>query len=171
MPSENITPQTLRLFAGLLAKPTEESLVAIEEIAHETHWLYDAVQELKEFSLEHWQGEHTRLFISGHPKTFCPPFESAYVHGIMSGPVTSELEQFYHSIGLEPIADIPADYLGIMLECAAYLLEHPSYTDENFQSYWQKHIIKWVPRFAADLQKDSHLRLYQQLGLKLEELF
>ncbi|MCK5662819.1 MAG: molecular chaperone TorD family protein [Thiotrichaceae bacterium] len=171
MSSKNITPQTLRIFAGLLAKPGEESLAAIEEIAHNNHWLYDSIQELKEFSLEHWQGEHTRLFISGHPKTFAPPFESAYINGIMNGPACSEIEQFYHSIGLDPIEDLPADYLGIMLECAAYLLESNSNTEDNFQILWEKHLAQWVPKFASDLQEHSHLRLYQQLGLKLKELF
>jgi len=65
MLSENITPQKLRLLAGLLAKPGEDSLAALEEIAKENHWLYESVQQLKDISLEHWQGEHTQLFING----------------------------------------------------------------------------------------------------------
>ncbi len=190
MSSENITPQKLRLLAGLLAKPSEESLMAIEEIAQENHWLYDSLAELKEMSLEHWQAEHTQLFINGHPKTLCPPFESVYRHTMMNGPACGEIEQLYQSIGLETVADVPSDYLGIMLECAAYLLEQksfpPSETEnvnednllhieesawKHFQTLWQDHLAKWVPRFANDLQKHSQLRLYQQLGLKLKELF
>lgn len=191
--SNNFTPQQLRLLAGLLAKPGEESLAAIAEMAQEHHWLYDSVQELKEISLEHWQGEHTQLFVNGHPKTVCPPFESAYRHGVMNGQACSDIEQLYYSVGLEPIEDVPADYLGMMLECAAYLLEQKSslspdssspQTEDNsekenvinnpagdFQILWQKHLAKWVPNFANDLVQYSELRLYQQLGQQLKDLF
>lgn len=189
MPSENVTPQKLRILAGLLATPGEESLTVIEEIAKENHWLYESVQELKNISLEHWQAEHTQLFINGHPKTSCPPFESVYRHSMMNGPACSEIEQLYQSIGLEAVDDVPPDYLGIMLECAAYLLEqkslppsehlqeeagdlvHIEEIGDYFQTLWQAHLAKWVPKFANDLQKHSQLRLYQQLGLKLKELF
>ncbi|OAD21446.1 cytoplasmic chaperone TorD family protein [Candidatus Thiomargarita nelsonii] len=187
MLSENITPQKLRLLAGLLAKPGEDSLAALEEIAKENHWLYESVQQLKDISLEHWQGEHTQLFINGHPETTCPPFESVYRHSVMNGPVCNKIEQIYQSIGLEPVDDMLPDYLGVMLECAAYLLEqklptehpqedvgdlvHIEETGKYFQTLWQDHLAKWVPKFANDLQKHSELRLYQQLGLKLKELF
>ena len=195
MSSNKITPQQLRLFAGLLAKPGEESLTAIEEIAQEHHWLYDSIQELKEMSLEHWQGEHTRLFVNGHPKTGCPPFESVYRQGVMNGPVCDEIELLYQESGLESVENVPPDYLGVMLECAAYLLEQKSTTPsseilasqsnennnnlihleedawQNFQILWQDHLTKWVPQFANDLEQQSELRLYQQLGSKLKELF
>ncbi|RKZ39318.1 MAG: molecular chaperone TorD [Gammaproteobacteria bacterium] len=194
MSSNKITPQQLRLFAGLLAKPGEESLAAIEEIAQEHHWLYDSIQELKEMSLEHWQGEHTQLFVNGHPKTVCPPFESVYRHGVMNGQACDDIERLYQESGLESVEGVPPDYLGVMLECAAYLLEQKSTppsdittlqqnVDENdiihleeeawknFQTLWQEHLTKWVPKFANDLQQHSELRLYQQLGLKLKELF
>jgi len=195
MSSNKITPQQLRLFAGLLAKPSEESLTAIEEIAQEHHWLYDSIQELKEMSLEHWQGEHTRLFVNGHPKTGCPPFESVYRQGVMNGPVCDEIELLYQESGLESVENVPPDYLGVMLECAAYLLEQKSTTPsseilasqsnennnnlihleedawQNFQILWQDHLTKWVPQFANDLEQQSELRLYQQLGSKLKELF
>jgi len=183
MPSDQITPQQLRLFAGLLAMPSEESLVAIEEIAQQNHWLYESLPQLKSISLEHWQTEHTKLFINGHPETPCPPFESVYRHGIMSGQACCEIEQLYQSIGLEPVEDMPADYLGVMLECAAYLLEQKSSATDlqsnsgeikkgaNFQTLWQDHLAKWLPKFASDLQQHSQLHLYQQLGRQLKELF
>lgn len=193
MSSNKITPQQLRLLAGLLAKPSEASLAAIEEIAQEHHWLYESVQELKEISLERWQNEHTLLFVNGPPKKVCPPFESVYRHDMMKGPACHEIELLYQESGLEAVDDVPPDYLGTMLECAAYLLEQksalPSETStvqpmdennlihleedsrKNFQTLWKEHLTKWVPKFAHDLQKGSELRLYQQLGSKLKELF
>jgi len=115
------------------------------------------VQQLKDISLEHWQGEHTQLFINGHPETTCPPFESVYRHSVMNGPACNEIEQIYQSIGLEPVDDMLPDYLGVMLECAAYLLEQklpteqPQESGKYFQTLWQDHLTKWVPKFANDL--------------------
>ena len=180
MPTNQINPQQLRLLAGLLAMPSEDSLDVIEEIAQQNNWLYESFDELKAtVSLEHWQTEHTRLFINGHPKTTCPPFESVYRNGIMQGPACNEIEQLYQAVGLEPIKDMPSDYLGIMLECAAYLLEQKSSTlnsqpnneVDNFQILWQDHLAKWVPKFADDLLKHGQLLLYRQLGQQLKELF
>ncbi len=178
MSPNNITPQQLRIFAVLLAKPSKDSLAILEEIAQENHWLYESVQELKQISLEDWQAEHTQMFINGYPETCCPPFESVYLHGIMNSPVCNQIEQIYQSVDLEPVDGVPADYLGMMLECAAYLLEQKNSQssdienrDQNFQTLWQEHLAKWVPNFANDLQKNSELRLYQQLGIKLKELF
>jgi len=181
MPANQITPKQLRLFAGLLATPSEDSLAALEEIAQQNNWLYESIHELKTIPLEHWQTEHTRLFINGYPQTVCPPFESVYRNGIMQGPVCNEIEQLYQAIGLEPIEDMPSDYLGIMLDCAAYLLEQKSAMpssqpttiseESNFQILWQDHLAKWVPKFANDLHQHSQLLLYQQLGQQLKELF
>lgn len=154
--------------------PTEDSLEIIEELAQEQTWLQEAKTELASISLGNWQAEHARLFINGHPKICCPPFESAYRHGIMNGPSCHQIKQFYQSIGLEAVEGISPDYLGMMLECAAYLLEQQS-TDKEFATHWetlwQDHLKLWVPQFAEDLQRYSDLRLYQQLGLKLKELF
>jgi TorA maturation chaperone TorD len=87
------------LFAGLLASPGEESLEIIEQWAEEYPWLQAPAAELKNWSLEWWQAEYTRLFINGYPKTVCPPFESVYCHGVMNAGPCDRLEDFYHSIG------------------------------------------------------------------------
>jgi putative dimethyl sulfoxide reductase chaperone len=186
MSSNNITPQSLRLFSGLLATPTDESLEIIAELVQENLWLEEALEELREIPLDHWQGEHTRLFINGHPKTVCPPFESAYRYGLMNGPSCEQIEEIYSTVGLEAVEGIAPDYLGMMLECAAYLLEqkaftttadesgeegNPEQTTDLFQTLWQTHLATWVPKFAEDLAQQSQLRLYQQLGMKLKELF
>jgi TorA maturation chaperone TorD len=167
---EHLTPHKLRLLAGLLAAPGEGSLEIITELAQTELWLQSAVDQLTNFSLERWQGEHTYLFINGHPKTACPPFESVYRHGIMNGAVCSELASFYQKIGLEPIEEISPDYLGVLLECAAYLAEQQPFPTAWWEELWQHHLARWVPRFARDLQH-SELFLYQQLGKQLERLF
>jgi putative dimethyl sulfoxide reductase chaperone len=193
MSSNNITPQQLRLLAGLLAAPTENSLEVIAELTTEKHWLQEPLQELTTIPMDQWQAEYTRLFTNDKP--VCPPFESLYRQGILNGPLYSEIERIYQTIGLETVEGIPSDYLGAMLECGAYLLEQKSalfsYTsirqktegekkwvhlDERssqsvFQTLWQTHLAEWVPQFADDLQQHSEIDLYQKLGMKLKELF
>ena len=74
----NVSAQTLRLYSGLLASPGSGSLEVLRELAGEHEWLRQPLAELENLPLGEWQAEHTRLFISGHPKTVCPPFESAF---------------------------------------------------------------------------------------------
>lgn len=169
LPVENITPHQLRLFAGLLASPGEESLEIIEQWAEEYPWLQAPAAELKNWSLEWWQAEYTRLFINGYPKTVCPPFESVYCHGVMNAGPCDRLEDFYHSIGLETVEGLPADYLGVMLECAAYLSEQQPFNAAAWETLWQDHFDQWLSRFAKDVQT-SELLLYQMLGQQLQQL-
>lgn len=160
-------PDYLRLLAGLLAAPEADSLAVLTKLVDEHPWLRDPVAELFDLGLPHWQAEHTRLFISNYPKTLCPPFESAY----RGGAPTGELAALYLRIGLEA-NDISADYLGAMLECAAYLLESGSATDNLWHELWNEHLARWVPRFSNDLinVQDCPL-LYHRLGEKFSDLF
>nr|VFK07219.1 MAG: chaperone TorD involved in molybdoenzyme TorA maturation [Candidatus Kentron sp. LPFa] len=159
----------LRFLAGLLAAPEAESLSALAELADEHAWLREPVAELSDLGLPHWQAEHTRLFISNYPKTLCPPFESAYRGGAPSG----ELKGLYLRIGLEA-NDISTDYLGAMLECAAYLLEEPEFVHNHdlWHELWDEHLAKWVPRFSNDLiHVPNCLLLYHRLGEEFSILF
>ena len=119
--------------------------------------------------LGEWQAEHTRLFVSGHPRTVCPPYESAYRKGDSGGLAAEKLTALYRQIGLET-KDISADYLGAILECAAYLLETPQTQDEETWSrLWEGHIVGWVPAFANDLHTETRMLLYHRLARQLLE--
>jgi TorA maturation chaperone TorD len=161
-------PNDLRVLATLLAMPEADALDALRDMLPATHWLAEGLPELERMPLEHWQAEHTRLFVSGYPKTPCPPFESAYRQGTMGGTAASDLGGLYRRAGLQA-ADVPADYLGTMLECAAYLKEQGM--DDLFRELLDEHMEKWVPRFARDLQDQADLALYRDLGAQLGLLF
>nr|VFJ94255.1 MAG: Nitrate reductase delta subunit [Candidatus Kentron sp. LFY]VFJ96700.1 MAG: Nitrate reductase delta subunit [Candidatus Kentron sp. LFY] len=162
-------PNHLRLLAGLLAAPEADSFVVLAALADEHAWLHDPIAELSTLGLPHWQSEHTRLFISNYPKTLCPPFESAY----RGGAPTVELAGLYLRVGLEA-NDISPDYLGAMLECAAYLLEKSDFATDSdlWHELWDEHLAAWVPRFSDDLiNTENCLLLYRCLGEKLSALF
>lgn len=165
----NTTPDHLRLLSALLASPTADSLGLLHELEGEHDWLSGPLEELKNAGLAEWQAEHTRLFINGHPKTVCPPFESAFLRGGMFGVACDELTGFYQRAGLRA-EDMPADYFGTQLECAAWLLEQQcDHSSALLQELWDRHLAIWAPRFAATLQAESRLMLYRQLGQQLEE--
>lgn len=163
------SPQTLRTLALLLGMPHQDALSTIEDLAKTYPWLQQVVDELRTIPLEHWQAEHTRLFLSGYPETVCPPFESAYRHGCMDGPVRAELEQLYRQVGLAPVK-APADYLGTLLECAAYLSEENTPHAAVLSVLWDEHLRGWLPDFSRALIEHSRLKLYRNLGKQLAAL-
>jgi TorA maturation chaperone TorD len=172
-PGKPADPGQLRLLAGLLATPTGDSLPVLNALSEDHPWLLPGVEELTALPLDQWQGEHTRLFVNGYPKTVCPPFESAYRHGCMHGNATGQLSDLYRRLGLSA-GEVPADYLGTELEAAAWLLEQldpEPHTTGLWNELWHNHLAIWAGRFAADLRSKSELRLYRDLGEKIAALF
>lgn len=161
-------PKQLRVLASLLALPAEDALDALRDMGAEYPWLATAIAELEDIGLERWQAEHTRLFVSGYPDTPCPPYESAYRQGTMGGTFAGDLSDLYLRAGLE-VAGGRADYLGTLLECAAYLTDLGE--DQLLLELLQDHMAHWVPRFARDLQEHAELALYRDLGVRLGLLF
>nr|VFK52584.1 MAG: chaperone TorD involved in molybdoenzyme TorA maturation [Candidatus Kentron sp. TUN]VFK53083.1 MAG: chaperone TorD involved in molybdoenzyme TorA maturation [Candidatus Kentron sp. TUN] len=170
MTEQRPDPNYLRLLAGLLAAPEADSLAVLAALADDHTWLREPVAELSYLGLPYWQAEHTSLFISNFPKTLCPPFESAYLRGESIG----ELAGLYLRAGLEA-NDMSPDYLGTMLEYAAYLLEKPEFTDSDdnlWHELWDDHLANWVPRFSSNLiSTENCLLLYRCLGERLSALF
>ncbi|MBI5890922.1 MAG: molecular chaperone TorD family protein [Nitrosomonadales bacterium] len=166
----NASPEILRLLSGLLASPGNESLDVLRELTAQHAWLVKPVAELEQTPLEEWQAEHTRLFISGHPKTVCPPFESAFLRGTMFSTASDQLGDLYRRAGLQA-ESLPPDYLGTQLECAAYLSEQPcNHSSELLLELWREHLSAWLPKFGSALQQESRLLLYRLFGRQLAEL-
>ena len=166
-------PSHLRRLAMLLAMPEAGALEALREISSQEPWLSEPIAELESLPLERWQAEHTRLFVSGYPKTPCPPFESAYRQGNMGGTAALDLQGLYRRAGLEA-GETPPDYLGTQLEFAAYLLDvGPGEGDADCPAgaltaeLWDEHLCRWLPRFARDLHTQAELMLYRGLGERL----
>jgi TorA maturation chaperone TorD len=162
-----VDPDQLRVAAALLSMPTDDSVDAVRDMLPTAPWLRSSLPELERLPSDRWQAEHTRLFITGYPRTPCPPFESAYRHGTMGGTAAGDLEALYRRAGLRS-GEVPADYLGTMLECAAYLQEQGM--EELLEELFEQHLGRWVPRFARDLRDSAELELYRELGAQLGRL-
>lgn len=159
----------LRILATLLSQPEDDALDALRDMLSAAPWLRDGIAELEGTALEHWQAEHTRLFVSGWPKTPCPPFQSAYRQGHMGGTAAIDLQDLYRRAGLKA-NEMPTDYLGTMLECAAWLAEQDDAAD-LLRELEEEHLDLWLPRFALDLRENARLTLYRDLGRQIAHLY
>jgi TorA maturation chaperone TorD len=162
--------KTLRLHGLMLCMPDRESLSLLQTLSEEQRWLQTGLHELCLTPLAQWQGEYTRLFVNGFPKTAAPPFESVYRHQTMYGPVVDQLHSLYRDAGLT-VDDMPADYLGTQLEFAAYLAASDDPRACHWQTrLWRDHLQQWLPRFIADLCQHSQLLIYRLWGGQLSLL-
>ncbi|MDR3390376.1 MAG: molecular chaperone TorD family protein [Sulfuriferula sp.] len=151
--------------AMLLAEPDAESLAILSEQAGLRDWLAPALHELSAMPLDAWQGEHTHLFTF---PAVCPPFATAYLEeGTLNGHRAAALESYYAALGLRPTG-LPADYLGTICECAAFLCEHGDRV--VLQDFCQDYLGDWLDRFLEDLRTKSNILLYQGLALELGSL-
>jgi TorA maturation chaperone TorD len=166
----DIQSTELNILASLLGNPDMDAKEAVRDLADHYEWLAPAVEELDKLSLEEWQAEHARLFITGYPTTPCPPFESAYLQGRMRGHAVDALVDLYHRIGMASTG-APADYLGTLLECAAYLKSEPKAASIFWSELWSGHLGRWAPKFCRDLKRHARLKLYRIVAERLCLLF
>jgi TorA maturation chaperone TorD len=163
--------QELNLLSGLLAEPCEDSLAAIEELAPQLPWLSpEALTQLRETSLDHWQMEHTRLFVSGHPTTDCLPFESVWMEGQMMGEAVMRMANWYQDAGFSIESDLPADFLGTELQFLAFLIEHHREQEELMHEVLSD-MNAWIPKFTTAVRIHAELLLYKDWAKRLEVLF
>lgn len=120
------------------------------------------------------QADYTRLFITGYPRTPCPPYESVYREKQLLGKSNQEVQTIYREWGMSVDARL-ADHLATEFEFLAFLSSStalPEIADkaqEAARSFTRDHLQKWVPQFAADLQNNAGLEGYKALGEAIGE--
>lgn len=164
-----VTPEQLEVLALLFGTPESGSLEVLEALAEKHPWLAAPLAELRQLPLQRWQGEHTALFVSGYPKTVAPPFISAFLYGQMGGGVEEDLLDFYRRLGLEP-NDMPADYLGTLFECAAWLISQQEERELEHNELWQRYLLPVLPEFSDRLIGEGGLHLYKAMGKELARI-
>lgn len=161
----------LDLLSALLAEPCEESLATLEEIAPQLPWLSaEALAEIRQLPLDHWQAEHTRLFVSGHPKTPCMPFESVWTEGQMMGESVLRMSQWYADAGFDVQTELPFDFLGTELQFLAFMIEHHREQEEQIADLLLA-LQAWIPKFATTVIIQTEVKLYKDWAKRLTQLF
>ncbi len=126
-----------------------------------------ATNQLKEIPLEHLQAEHTRLFISAYPHLPCPPYESAYREGTLLGNSAAAVDRIYREHRIV-VSGEDVDHAAVELEFMAFLLtvgDDDAMTDAA--SFFETHLLAWMPKFAADIQQASKLNFFRETGILL----
>jgi TorA maturation chaperone TorD len=135
-------------------------------------WAAAMVEAFAEETLETLQIEHTRLFVNNIEGVPCPPYEAAYIDGHLLTKTTAAVAAFYEAWGLQQALET-ADYLPVELQFVAYLLELESQAEDAKpieaarQQFITEHLLRWLPRFAADLQENAQITFYQKTGIHL----
>ncbi len=156
----------LRFCAACLAEPNTGALAALDLASVWQPWLGSAIRQLMHAGLDAWRGEHTRLFVV---PALAPPFASAFREGGINGAASRAAEEFYATLGLATREGLPADYLGSLLECEAYLLENAAVQDA--EAFRRTFIADWIERFVASLSEHSTLEFYRGLGERILALY
>jgi len=142
-----------------------------DEVIFELGRVADGLDEARGLPLDRVQGEYTRLFINAFPHLPCPPYESAYRSRSLIGKATELVAATYREWGLE-VDDKSADHVGAELEFMAFLIRlsledaHTDTTDAQ-KAFFRDHIMKWMPEFAADLDREASLGLYGSVARTL----
>jgi TorA maturation chaperone TorD len=159
--------QSLKLHGFLLRKPDQDLLDRLQTLSEEHRWMQAGLHELTLTPLEAWQGEYTRLFVEGDPKTPAPPYESVYRQQERETQVLQRLQALYREAGLN-IGEKPADYLGTQLAFAAQLAASDDPRASRWLvRLWRDHLQQWLPRFVADVCEHSQLLIYRLWGGQL----
>ena len=168
-----------RLLARALSYPERDYVGQIQDVIGNVRlelWddpnlpLSDLIEELGQLAqlpLDQVQGEHTRLFVAAYPRVPCPPYESAYREGQLSGDAAGEVDRLYRRWGLSVDGE-EVDHAGAELEFAAFLLAMNT-TDSLSAAgkFFSEHLHAWLPGFATDLARDGRLGFYRALGTLL----
>jgi len=165
-----------RLLARALAYPDKHFVGRLQDAVGQVRldmWsdqrlpLGPLMQELGKLAhvpLDQVQGEYTRLFVNAYPHVPCPPYASAYVEGELLGQAAEEIDRLYRQWGL--VVDGEAvGHAGSELEFMAYLLTLG--TPESLAAaadFLSGHVLPWLPRFAADVERESRLGFYRAVG-------
>lgn len=137
--------------------------------------LHQVVDLLEKEPLVKLQADYTRLFITGYPKTPCPPYESVYREKQLLGKSNQEVQTIYHEWGMLVDSRL-ADHLATEFEFLAFLssasdqAEIADKAKKTERVFIDDHFGKWVPKFANDLKSHAEIEGYKLLGEAIGEL-
>ncbi len=174
MTNLNFNAFVYRFLSRAFAYPNDAFLPALRENLAQTGEmasdLSPIVDLLSEESPVNLQAEYTRLFISGYPKTPCPPYESAYREGRLMGQANVSVRALYSQWGM--VVDPPlGDHIATELEFLAFLtalaMTAPEIAEQALTTraaFLSEHPGQWIPQFAANLQTHAQIEGYRLLA-------
>ena len=101
---------------------------------------------------EELEAEYTSLFVTGYPKTPCPPYFSAYQTGMIVSDYTDKLYDLYEEYGIELSNEQFPDFIPIMMEFMTLLLTND--LNEEAKSFY-KDYLSWLGEFSDNIKRNT----------------
>ncbi len=148
----------------------------LQDIEGDQTELLTLIELFKAEDLETLQGEYTRLFITGYPKTPCPPYESVQLEGRIMGKAADAVEKIYKEWGMRVEPGI-LDHISTELEFCAFLLSASTLEEdtaldaqEAYDAFKQNHLYVWLPEFLKKLHANTNFQVYRQLAALVQQV-
>ncbi|MBW8016453.1 MAG: molecular chaperone TorD family protein [Planctomycetes bacterium] len=120
--------------------------------------------------------DFARLFV-GPYKLLAPPYGSFYLEdGKLMGDSTADVKVRYEKEGLDIVIKDAPDHIAMELEFMYFLItkQIKAIEDSNLQeaqaclhkqsAFLQNHLVRWLPKFAENVQQNSQTKFYMQLS-------
>lgn len=160
--------QIYALLAILLGKPADEDLlsnIAALKVDDEKSALGEAWQQLIQAaantSAEAQSREYHQLFI-GLTQGEVIPYASYYQTGFLNEKPLADLRVDLGKLGLARQADKkePEDHAAALCDVMRLILTANGTPVVTAEQFFNRHIVKWLPRFFVDLQKAASADFY-----------
>jgi len=151
--------QNFFILGKFLTYPTKELpdeililLKNMEENKYKKNYmeLYEILK--KEIRNEELEAEYTSLFITGYPKTPCPPYYSVYKTGLMVSKHTEDLYNIYEKYGIELSNEQFPDFIPTMIEFLTLLLSNNM--EEEAKKFHNEY-LSWLTEFADNIKRNT----------------
>jgi len=169
--------QKFFIFGKLFTYPTKELKEEIEKILSQLkensgqESLKGIIKHLNEEKREALEGEYTSLFVTGYPKTPCPPYYSAYQTGMVVSDYTEKLYEIYEGYGIELSNEQFPDFIPIMLEFMTLLLTNELLKEAK--EFYNEYLI-WLTEFSENIKRNTQeeyfINIANQLNLFIKEV-
>lgn len=174
--NSQILAQKFFVFAKLLTYPTKELKEDIEKVVKQINneddkKTFKNIIAKLDNNREELEGEYTALFITGYPKTPCPPYFSAYQTGMIVSEYSEKLYDLYEEYGIELSNEQFPDFLPTMMEFMTLLLTNELKKEaENFYNEY----LSWTNEFSKNIKRnakeDYFIEIAEQLNVFTKEV-
>ena len=114
---------------------------------------------------EELEAEYTSLFITGYPKTPCPPYFSAYQTGMIVSDYSDKLYDLYEEYGIELSNEQFPDFIPTMMEFMTLLLTNDLLEEaKNFY----KEYLSWLDEFSKNIKRNTKNEYFIMIANELD---
>lgn len=162
--------QKFFIFGKLLTYPTKELKEDIEKVLlllkekSDQDLFKNIIKNLNDKKREVLEGEYTSLFITGYPKTPCPPYYSAHQTGLVVSEHSEELHNIYEEYGIELSNDQFPDFIPTMMEFMTLLLTNELVKEAS--KFYKKYLL-WVSEFSENIKRNTENEYFINIANEL----